>query len=64
MLYVNGYAQTHFIVNNNVNKILSYFLYSWNIFKKKKFLNVKTPEIYFIDVEKKMMDRRTESDEF
>lgn len=31
MLYVDGCVDIHFIVNNNVNKILSYFLYSWNI---------------------------------
>jgi hypothetical protein len=29
---------------------------------KKMALNVKTPEVYFIGVEKKMIDRRIESD--
>lgn len=52
MLYVDGYVYIHFMVNNNVNKILNYFCIA-GIFKKKKALNVKTLEVYFIDVEKK-----------
>jgi len=28
---VDGYVYIHFIGNNNVNKILNYFLFSWNI---------------------------------
>lgn len=61
MLYVDGYVYIHFVANNNVNKILNYFLYSWNI--KKRALNVKIPEVTLLMWGKKMMDRRTESDE-